>query len=1360
MSPAKPVNIHTASEAELRTLHGVGAARAQQIISLRAQVQLTPEVLALALRTSTEMWERLVRDGHLSFEVLGACGFSRAPGAPGKGRSYHPERTMQSEAKVRDRHPLPGSSANGDTQQPQTQTCDKPTTVKQVCETRVDSEPPRSQVTQSCNNVETGVAHSQVERPSERQPSGDPMSPTVDAHYDRSLADDMVTLLQNQINEVANKLQQVRIGMSSAADDDEATFLHMRANRLHLQMTHMLREHHTWRTHLQHADEEADVMRKNEFWSMTQSSTERYIDNAHRRIVETPIGQTADPRIEVIAGSSGNPQPTGKATEEDGFVSSTPRAQGHGKSMPQVSPEDISAVVNVLPANNVFRPSRQEYLEESLQFEDAEETDGPRWRNTESKKPEQRKSDVFPPRQRRFPEKKEPKKISSCNRNKPPQTGVRFASEAEMQQFPLNVPQTFEFQYVNAEPLEDPQAGNFYDYNDKAQEVRVQDYPPTYASRNSMWESGYDRCSRKLTSNGNANSVPRNPAPRPNAVPRYHTPVPNPVHFTPGNRSGRNQTPFGFMDGNDADVPTPFLNFGDPRHPSQAYSEYHSRDSRSRQTSRAKQKKPRRRSSSSDSSDSESEEDSDDSSSESSEDSSSEEERGRPRRSQKKNSRRKSPNAPHMQLFKGGVNEWENFIFYFKNMARQYKWKKKKKLQRLLECLRDKAVEYVSTLSRSTVKSYSKLLKALSKRYGSDVQPHVLRKNLMELRQEANESLDEFADRIQQVAQRAFKETGRKTTNLLGVEAFLKGICDKTSSKHAAHKKPKDIRKALELVKAAAAIESFIGRPTSSTRMVTFEEDAYVRQGRVSDREILGTSQPRRYTSPGPSRSNEQRSRTPESDRGFSGYDSQNGSRNDRQQSPARPRDGRCYNCHETGHFRINCPYPPHRPRGQGSPQRFNRRQEIATSPMRFDYGKRYGNSRSPSPGRGTQTESHFFSRDKRVFQGSSLNTPGWTMTVTIGLNGHQVEAIVDTASQVTLIGMKTAQRLGLSLDEDSPVKIHGIGENMEMKAKIVRDIDLSLNEDTWKWDIIVGPARELCILGIDFLHHVGAIIDLKNPCVRINDAVIPAQIRAKSPSAQFPPSYHESVSSKLVSTLADWELPPFSGRIIHCRLAQLIEPVPLTSTEGPIHDPEFLSVANRMEELHPFNLSVEDITLEKKNFVEADENGGINFMEDWNVESCPNVEENLPNSSVTEVSELLGSQGELKKFPGVRSTKPEMLVYEEPPDNPGYHVPKLDHGSLNFRLGRKAKLGDLLVEFQDIFATHHVNPGEFSALTLKFKFEGFRPRKHSPWKTPFRYPDAEEDFIFPDIRCLPAGGPHHLLRWARPPIRFRDYVP
>ena len=54
---------------------------------------------------------------------------------------------------------------------------------------------------------------------------------------------------------------------------------------------------------------------------------------------------------------------------------------------------------------------------------------------------------------------------------------------------------------------------------------------------------------------------------------------------------------------------------------------------------------------------------------------------------------------------------------------------------------------------------------------------------------------------------------------------------------------------------------------------------------------------------------------------------------------------------------------------------------------------------------------------------------------------------------------MKTPERLGLSLEEDPPVKIHGIEENMEMKANIVQDFGLSLDEDTWKWDIIVGPA-------------------------------------------------------------------------------------------------------------------------------------------------------------------------------------------------------------------------------------------------------------------------------------------------------------
>jgi hypothetical protein len=94
-----------------------------------------------------------------------------------------------------------------------------------------------------------------------------------------------------------------------------------------------------------------------------------------------------------------------------------------------------------------------------------------------------------------------------------------------------------------------------------------------------------------------------------------------------------------------------------------------------------------------------------------------------------------------------GKTEWKPYIIQFNHIAQQYSWTESEKFDRLVQCLKDQALNFFS--SRSEVVQDNFILK---ERFDQKDPPHVIRKQMQEIMQHDEETIEEFAERIDGMA--------------------------------------------------------------------------------------------------------------------------------------------------------------------------------------------------------------------------------------------------------------------------------------------------------------------------------------------------------------------------------------------------------------------------------------------------------------------------------------------------------------------------------------------------------------------------------------------------------------------------------
>ena len=186
-------------------------------------------------------------------------------------------------------------------------------------------------------------------------------------------------------------------------------------------------------------------------------------------------------------------------------------------------------------------------------------------------------------------------------------------------------------------------------------------------------------------------------------------------------------------------------------------------------------------------------------------------------------SQMKGPAPPKMSTF-DGKSDWRPFYTQFTHIANRYKWTDQQKLDKLIECLRDRALKYFSSRPVEDQDSFKKLSAKLDERFGKKDLPHIIRRQLQDIKQDPDDSIEEFADKVQEMTTDGYPDTPDNCRQTVAIDAFLRGCQNKQAALTAMDKNPLTLDDAIQHMKSAITNQRLIlGAKKTEVKRVKFE---------------------------------------------------------------------------------------------------------------------------------------------------------------------------------------------------------------------------------------------------------------------------------------------------------------------------------------------------------------------------------------------------------------------------------------------------------------------------------------------------------------------------------------------------------
>ena len=126
----------------------------------------------------------------------------------------------------------------------------------------------------------------------------------------------------------------------------------------------------------------------------------------------------------------------------------------------------------------------------------------------------------------------------------------------------------------------------------------------------------------------------------------------------------------------------------------------------------------------------------------------------------------------------------------------------------------------------------------------------------------------------------------------------------------------------------------------------------------------------------------------------------------------------------------------------------------------------------------------------------------GLTLVVPIKINGLEIPAVVDTVAEATILSKKAYSQLKKKPSVIEEINLNGLKVGAPVWGQKIK-ANLTLGSNTYKWDIYIAEMGDLCLLGLDFLHHHSINIKLSSHSIEIKGEEIFASL-VKTPETSI----------------------------------------------------------------------------------------------------------------------------------------------------------------------------------------------------------------------------------------------------------------
>ncbi|XP_052819921.1 uncharacterized protein LOC128245734 [Mya arenaria] len=159
-----------------------------------------------------------------------------------------------------------------------------------------------------------------------------------------------------------------------------------------------------------------------------------------------------------------------------------------------------------------------------------------------------------------------------------------------------------------------------------------------------------------------------------------------------------------------------------------------------------------------------------------------------------------------------GKSSWHSFEMKFQQCAQSFGWSTDDCKLCLLHCLSGKALDKCARLLQCSPKMpYRSLLSKLKERFGSEF-PASAQAKFADASQEKGECMEDWADRVQELAAEAFRSLPETFTNQQAIDRFCQGLQDREAGHSTFMRKYTTIEEAMNNIRLFQHSKSAMGK--------------------------------------------------------------------------------------------------------------------------------------------------------------------------------------------------------------------------------------------------------------------------------------------------------------------------------------------------------------------------------------------------------------------------------------------------------------------------------------------------------------------------------------------------------------------